>query len=334
MKKPTSLQKLFAWFTGKKSSSFQNASFRPVSMSGLSDSYGQKRNRVARIKQWMVHRNKSNSIGYRPPPARNRIRSRLIAVLSFVLVVTLVVSFDGVTRLKDKLKSIDLFHIDSFEITGNSIVSAEVIRETTGLVMHQSSMLGIRKNVLEQKLCAVPWIASAEIKKNWPSAIEIGIKEHIPLALLHKGSSSDPQLYYMDKYGFSFLPVTPGGDVDYPVITGLQGISDEKNRKLALAEALVFLKKVRRNDPHLPAHSVSEVHIDSAGELVVYLVDYPFPIFFGNGNSSTIQKYDRLVQVLKALYKKEKGKKLISAIEYIQMDYLQDKVLVAQTGSE
>ena len=64
---------------------------------------------------------------------------------------------------------------------------------------------------------------------------------------------------------------------------------------------------------------------------MVYLVDYPFPIFFGSGN--TKQKYARLVQVLKALYKKEKGEDLISEIEYIQMDYLQNKVLVAQTGS-
>jgi hypothetical protein len=37
-----------------------------------------------------------------------------------------------------------------------------------------------------------------------------------------------------------------------------------------------------------------------------------------------------LVQVLKALYKKQKGKESISQVEYIQMDYLDDKVLVAQ----
>ena len=62
--------------------------------------------------------------------------------------------------------------------------------------------------------------------------------------------------------------------------------------------------------------------------MVVYLVEYPFPIFFGTSNTS--KKYYRLVQVLKTLYK-QKGKGSISQIEYIQMDYLQDKVLVAQS---
>lgn len=37
--------------------------------------------------------------------------------------------------------------------------------------------------------------------------------------------------------------------------------------------------------------------------------------------------------VLKALYKNQSGKGTISQIEYIQMDYLADKVLVARTES-
>jgi len=107
-------------------------------------------------------------------------------------------------------------------------------------------------------------------------------------------------------------------------------LDDKVMKSAALKEVLIFLNKAKRNDPHLPVQSLSEVHVTKEGDLVVYLVEYPFPIFFGNGN--TKRKYGRLVEVLKALYKKEKGKDLISEVEYIQMDYLQDKVLVAQSG--
>jgi hypothetical protein len=62
--------------------------------------------------------------------------------------------------------------------------------------------------------------------------------------------------------------------------------------------------------------------------MVLYLVEYPFPIFFGNGNSE--KKYSRLIQVLRVLYKKPNGKELLAQIAYIQMDYLNDKVLVVE----
>ena len=128
-----------------------------------------------------------------------------------------------------------------------------------------------------------------------------------------------------------FLPVEPGDDIDFPVITGWSDIKNTEIKEQALSEVLIFLRKLRVNNPHLPAQSVSEIHVNQSGEMVVYLVEYPFPIFFGNGNTKT--KYARLVQVLKALYKKKRGKELISRVEYIQMNYLNDKVLVAQSGS-
>jgi hypothetical protein len=111
----------------------------------------------------------------------------------------------------------------------------------------------------------------------------------------------------------------------------LAEVADQPLKEKALAEILTFLRKVRGNDPHLPAQSVSELHVTKSGQIVVYLVDYPFPIFFGNGNTKV--KYSRLIQVLRALYKKQNGKELLSQIEYIQMDYLNDKVLVVEHGS-
>lgn len=288
-------------------------------------------NRVARIKHWLVTRDQRAHKGFKPSRKKRNIKFRIMRLAAVSCIVMLFISFEGIDKVKDSLHSISLFQIDSLEIRGNSIVSNNSIREASGIIALQTSMLEISSDDIESKLEKVSWVASAEVRKNWPSSIVIEVKENVPLALVDQGDTGDHQLYYIDKFGISFLPVKPGGAVDFPVITGLPSITDTNTRKHALTDALIFLQKVRRNDPHLPAHSVSEVHVNGKGELVVYLVEYPFPIFFGNGN--TKRKYGRLVEVLKALYKNEDGEQLISRIEYIQMDYQQDKVLVAQTGS-
>jgi cell division protein FtsQ len=177
----------------------------------------------------------------------------------------------------------------------------------------------------------MPWVARATVKRSWPAKILIAIEENAPIALLHLPSAEGMQLQYLDANGIAFSSVNPGADIDFPVVTGLTEITDPQLKEKVLAEILTFLRKVQGNDPHLPAHSVSELHATKSGELVVYLVEYPFPIFFGNGNTKV--KYSRLIQVLRTLYKKQNGKELLSQIEYIQMDYLNDKVLVVESGS-
>jgi cell division protein FtsQ len=45
------------------------------------------------------------------------------------------------------------------------------------------------------------------------------------------------------------------------------------------------------------------VHVDQQRGLVLYLVDRPFPVYFGTGRLQT--KYYRLVRVLEQLYAKK-----------------------------
>jgi cell division protein FtsQ len=331
MKISNTIQKLLKKSGSSKNNRYQHAAYQAKAAPPQQESYGQQKNRVVRVKQWLVARKSGGYHEYRPPK-KNTSRRLWIGVLaSAFLGLTVFLAFGGGRKIQIGLESIQMFQISDLEITGNGIVPDGTLRDATGIIVHQTSMLEINASKIEEKLAAVPWIATVTVRKNWPSAVEIAVKENIPLALLHNRNIDDSELFYIDKDGISFLPVSPGGELDLPVVTGLSEVTDETVKDQALNEVLVFLKKVRRNDPHLPAQSLSEVHVTPTGEMVVYLVEYPFPIFFGSGN--TKQKYARLVQVLKALYKKEKGEDLISEIEYIQMDYLQNKVLVAQTGS-
>lgn len=290
---------------------------------------GGAKNRVSRLKSILRRKRYSEKNVYssHPKPKESRKLGRYV-VLATILLSFLV--FGGVDLVLKRFQGIEYFKVTNISISGESVLSKSEVRTITGIIAHQTSLLGLEIVEMENKLLSNPWISSAIIRRDWPSGIEIDIVENRPLALLHINTAKGTELQYIDKNGRSFLSLIPGGKVDYPVVTGLSELNDKAMKSAALKEVLIFLNKAKRNDPHLPVQSLSEVHVTKEGDLVVYLVEYPFPIFFGNGN--TKRKYGRLVEVLKALYKKEKGKDLISEVEYIQMDYLQDKVLVAQSG--
>ena len=251
---------------------------------------------------------------------------------TIVVILFSVLLFVARPYVEKKLESIAFFQVEDIIFVGTRIVSSEALREAAGIIPHQTSLFGFDEKLVEAKLKKLDWIASVEVKKDWPSTIEITVQENEPVALLHSAHSVDGQLRYIDSNGKPFMTVSPGSDVDFTVITGLTDIQDNELRTRALDDVLTLLARVRRiQSAFLPAQLVSEVHVNSKGEMVVYLVEYPFPIFFGNGN--TKEKVRHLEYVLKELYGKKSGNDLISQVEYIQMDYQKGKVLVKKSGS-
>ncbi len=293
--------------------------------------YKPRYHRLAKIRQRIQGKKKDFPEEYHRP-AKKKSYGRFIILGVLILAVPLGWFFGGGDKVRQSLQSISFFKVAKIEVSGCAAVAQEKILEASGIITHQTSLLALDVAKIESSIATVPWVAKVMVKKRWPAKIQIVVEENAPVALLHTSSTSGLQLQYMDGKGKAFSTVNPGGEIDFPVVTGLTERGDLAVREKALAEILIFLSKVRGNDPHLPAHSVSELHVTKTGELVVYLVDYPFPIFFGNGN--TKEKYSRLIQVLRALYKKQNSKELLSQIKYIQMDYFNDKVLVVESGSE
>lgn len=300
------------------------------SLPGQSGHYTERKSRLARFRQLFSAKKRTNHNNYTRPVNKRKLIVKGVGLTAAALVILAGIVFGGRHLLRVNFEKMALFQVSAIVYSGNETFSNEKLREASGIILHQTSLIGLQCAKVEARLAEVPWIARAEVKKNWPSTVEISIVENVPLALLHSDGPDGNKLQYIDKKGVPFMTVKPGAEIDFPVITGLNEINEPGLQQKALDEVLTFLEKINGNNPQLPAQSVSEIHLNHDGEMVVYLVEYPFPIFFGNSNTS--KKYYRLVQVLKTLYK-QKGKGSISQIEYIQMDYLNDKVLVAQTQS-
>ncbi len=219
---------------------------------------------------------------------------------------------------------------DNVVIEGCHVTTPAEIREL-GEIRYHTNLFSINAGKLSAILVKHPWVSKAEIHRSWPNRLVIDIVEHVPEALCVLGKTGHDQLYYMDAKGVAFVGVRPGQDLDFPVITGLETIGKLERRKEALHDAMQFIKLVKQNNPNLPAQSISEIHLDTTEGMTVYLVEYPFPIYFGRGGVA--KKYRQLESVLGALYRQRKDGMLISQVEYIRMDYLENKVLVAQTAS-
>lgn len=292
----------------------------------------QKRLRFSFWRKRREQKRQAEQDGYRKAPPRRfkGIRQYMVVAGGIVALLVLVVA-GGVTRLAGLLHGITFLQVHNLEVKGNSAISRTRLRELSGVVEYKTSMIGMDADAIKGQIEADPWVREAQVSRSWPSTVTIDVVEHRPVAMVNSGGANDSQLYYTDAGGESFLPVMTGKDLDFPVITGLDSIVAQAEREAVFAEIMIFLKRTERNDPNLPTQSVSEIHVTAKGELIVYLVDHPFPIYFGKGDTAV--KYTRLVKVLENLYRKSEDGMKISQVEYIRMDYLEDKVLVAQSKS-
>jgi hypothetical protein len=223
----------------------------------------------------------------------------------------------------------DIFRLTDIRISGTRTMAERQILDLVGLQVG-GSLLRFNKKAAEARIAAHPWVEQVSIKTLWPSAIEIAVREYQPLALVNFEEHKEKRLRYINRDGRVFAEVVQGQELDFPVITGVllqKDVASNAFVKGSLADAACSLLLLAgKGNAILPIQSISEVHIDQQKGLIVYLVDRPFPVYFGKDRLQT--KFFRLVKVLEQLY----AKKQVDAVKEIRMDYSDDKILV--TGAK
>ena len=271
--------------------------------------------------------------GYRrKEPTKFPVVRIAVGLVLFVVVAVGYQVGQGWQGWRGIMPALPIFQLHKVTVIGGSTIKEGALRSQAGLVLYRSNLLRLDTAEVERKIAENPLVSSVRVERDWPSSVIVRVNEHEPFAMVYRqGEKDDSGLFYMNRDGEVFIRVGAGMDIDLPVITGLERVKEEERRRQALTDILGFLRQTQKNNPNLPMQAVSEMHVNDIGELVIFLVEYPFPIFFGRGKAET--KYNRLVKVLEVLYKKQEKEMQISRVEYIRMDYLEDKVLVAQSGS-
>ena len=293
----------------------------------LKDSeYEQTKSLLRKINLYRSQKKASKQVSFLEKRAGNRLR---IVLLSLCLAAAfgLFMHMNGQTKVAELLKGIKYFHITAIEVTGCVNTPPENVKAGSKIVISSSlfslDALGIEENIKEEN----HWVRKVRLIRNWPDKVVLDVEEYVPVALTVVGVGERAALCYMDADGEPFIETEAGMDLDYPIISGVEQTTG-KERAVRLADAMSFLSLLQKNNPNLPSQSVSEINVDPDKGLVVHMVEYPFPIFFGIGDVK--KKYYRLRKVLEKLYryKPSKNSMGIADVKYIKMDYTSDKVLV------
>ncbi len=223
------------------------------------------------------------------------------------------------------LGNMQYFRIHEIEVSGCVMTTPTVLKKFAG-ISYQLNMLSVDPSSIQTRLEEHPWVDSASIRRIWPDRLSVVIKEYRPRALIVRDNGEG--FGYIDSKGKVFATVLSGQEVDFPVITGLGAFATKEEKKKLLDVATLLLDFAALNNPNFPVQSISEIHFSNEGELTLYLVEQPFPIFFGKGEMRW--KCYQLRKVLEVLYRKKRSGAAIEKVVYIKMDYQKNKVLVAK----
>lgn len=229
------------------------------------------------------------------------------------------------------LSGSEFFQITSIKIEGNRQLSRQQILMLSGVDI-RTNLLAFDVKAARAKIESDGWVKSARVERKWPSDLFIKVRERDPVALI-RGLRG---LFYVDVNGVAFSPVNPRDDMDFPVISGLEKevglyVSGEVkswgDKKEEIADILRFISYAGKGSSALPRQNISEINLAKDNGYVLYLADRPFPIYLGSQVSQ--KSYYRLAKVLYVLYKKRE----FSDVNFIRMDYMNDKVLVSKKNA-
>ncbi len=272
----------------------------------------------------LFRRRRTNNFRRRPAGERKRWWGRLALVNLGIL--GLVGLSAGLLFLYYHLLTSAYFcikDIKNIEIIGTKRLSSDLIHELAGLGP-ETNLLALRPHRVEQAIAAHPWVANAELTRKWPNRLQINITEREPAALVQLG-----ELYYADRHGNLFKPLTPGDPLDFPVITGLkkeQFIPGQESTVI-FAQIMEVMNSLQEAPPPLNLANISEIHVDLERGFTVYANGLKSGVHLGLSDfPAKLQKFAQIWPVLQ-----KKG--YLNQVSFINLDYPQ-RVLLSLKNAE
>jgi cell division protein FtsQ len=170
-------------------------------------------------------------------------------------------------------------------------VPAEEIEELSGVSIGDQ-LLTVDPDQVARRLAAHPWIATARVRRELPSALAIEVTERRAVATALMGA-----LYLLDDGGRPFKRATFEEADGLPVVTGVtreQYAALRPASEAVFREALTLLGSYGADRPKL-----SEVHVDPRAGFSLVLLDGAGEIRLGRG--ATEEKLARLDQIFGAV---------------------------------
>lgn len=228
-----------------------------------------------------------------PAERRRRIRGLASLLLPPVAAVALLAGA-GLLTWRYGLDG-DLLRIREIRFEGLSRASAQELLELSP-VQRGDHLLFCETDAMAAALRRHPWIASVEVRRRLPPALEVRAVERRATALVELGG-----LYLIDAAGEVFKRAVPGDGLDLPVVTGISReawVERRQDVEPLLHGALALLDRwaERGLDRRTP---VSEIHIDAQYGTTLWAGAEGLEVRLGHGGLP--EKLARLERVLAAV---------------------------------
>jgi cell division protein FtsQ len=227
-------------------------------------------------------------------PAEQRRRLARVAALASRAAGAAIAAALALLALRQGVAG-DLLRIRELRFEGLARATAQELRELSP-VQRGDHLALCDTALVEAALRNHPWIASVEVRRALPPALEIRVVERRAAAIVDLGG-----LYLVDTAGEVFKRAVPGDGLDLPVVTGIGRDAwverrDEIEPLLSGALALVERWAERGLDRRRP---ISEIHIDGEFGTTLWVGAEGTEIRLGQG--AIAEKLARLEQVLAAV---------------------------------
>lgn len=200
------------------------------------------------------------------------------------LITAAIISAVGANLWKSNLKVADIL------MNGNSIVTDKEILSLANITRDQKlfdvDLLAARRRVMQNA-----FIKSVAMNREAPNRISITVREREPIAAVVLD-----KMEYLDADGV-VLPSTRSESIfDLPVLTGVFQASEfVPGKQLArddVREGLAILSTARELSDDL-YRRISEVHVESGKDIILYTAESGVPIVFGRGDHGVkLVKFD------------------------------------------
>ena len=238
-----------------------------------------------------------NSHAKRRPQLLRRIILclKIMAAITFVMMMSIifVLGYDFFTQC-------DYFRASTIEVKGYKSLSKKEVIEQSQINIGQN-ILSVNLSTVRKRLLSHSWISEAEVRRELPNSIYIGIKEHEPLAILDIGRK-----FIINVHGTVFKEWKPSDTNNLPIINGLDfsdlNVPDGEFHSIPFEAVMNVLQFGQNPESILYNRLIKKIHVDREIGLTLYAFNPTKAIKIGYDNYPG--KYDRLKSVF--LYLKNK----------------------------
>lgn len=123
----------------------------------------------------------------------------------------------------DILTQMAFFRLNQATITGGDHLTPAEVETAAGLDRHPN-ILALNSRLLQARLLAHPWIAAADIKRQWPNVLHVHIVEQVPLAVMEfETREMEPAVQLiLNSQGELFKAYHADDPTDLPLIRGMR----------------------------------------------------------------------------------------------------------------